>query len=388
MTHRLLIGGKATVPGRAAAPLVRAFAAPARSGALTALAALLALPGIASAQVPVDAFDRDPWPMAKEGPVKVFVLAGQSNMQGHAALRTLEYLIYNEETAAEYQQWKDRDGRWTERRDVWVWTTDGMRSGNLTPGFGANEIKMGPELGFGWVLGERLKEQVLILKTCWGGRSLRRDFLPPGAEMPSEEDLARELEEARKRNPDATMDAVKAPYGKAYRDTIAHVKEVLGGLKRHFPGYDEERGYEIAGLVFFQGWNDLVDGSQRAEGYAKYTARLGQLVEDVRKDLEAPGLPVVIGELGVGGKRGDFQAAQAAVEEIPELRGTVKLARTCEFWEPDVEEMMEKGVWRGPDWPRFYNVGSDRGYHYLGSARIQYRMGRAFAEAMLELLGR
>ncbi len=45
--------------------------------------------------VPESAFNRDPWPAAKQGLVKVFILAGQSNMQGHAALRTLEYLIYN-----------------------------------------------------------------------------------------------------------------------------------------------------------------------------------------------------------------------------------------------------------------------------------------------------
>ncbi len=66
--------------------------------------------GVGSAQVPESAFNKDPWPAAKEGPVKVFVLAGQSNMQGHAALRTLEYLVYNEETAAEYQQWKEAFG--------------------------------------------------------------------------------------------------------------------------------------------------------------------------------------------------------------------------------------------------------------------------------------
>ncbi|MCH8194313.1 MAG: hypothetical protein IIA65_09910 [Planctomycetes bacterium] len=50
--------------------------------------------GLVTAQAPKSAFDRDPWPTAKQGPLKVFILAGQSNMQGHAALRTLEYLIY------------------------------------------------------------------------------------------------------------------------------------------------------------------------------------------------------------------------------------------------------------------------------------------------------
>ncbi|MBN1422885.1 MAG: sialate O-acetylesterase [Planctomycetes bacterium] len=351
------------------------------------LAVLALLAGEALAQVPESAFDNDPWPTAKEGPVKVFVLAGQSNMQGHASLRTLEYLIYNEETAADYQQWKDRDGRWTERRDVWIWTTDGERYGNLKPGFGVNDIKLGPELDFGWVIGERLPEQVLLIKTCWGGRSVRRDFLPPSAKLPPEEILRKELENAKKRSPQATMEEITDRYGKAYRDMIAHVRAVLGNIKKYFPQYDEKRGHEIAGFVWFQGWNDMVDGEQRAEKYALYTDRLATLIEDVRKDLEVPNLPVIIGELGAAA-RGDFQAAQAAVAERPGFKGNVKFVKTREFWEPDVEEMVTKNVYRGPDWVKFYNVGSERGYHYLGSARIYCRMGRAFGEGMVELLGK
>jgi len=341
--------------------------------------------GVASANVPESAFNRDPWPAAKEGPVKVFILAGQSNMQGHAALRTLEYLIYNEETAAEYQQWKDRWGDWYERSDVWIWTMDGQRFGNLKPGFGQSDKKIGPELGFGWVMGEHLDEQVLLIKTCWGGRSVKRDLLPPSADLPPDEVLQKELENAKKKNPDATMDEIKARYGRAYRDMIASVNEVLANLKEHFPKYDEKRGYKLAGFVFFQGWNDMIDGAQREEKFAAYTKRLGQLIKDVRKDLKAPNLPAIIGELGAS-KRGDFQAAQEAVAKLPELKGNAKFVKTREFWEPDVEEMVSKGVWQGPDWVKFYNVGSERGYHYLGSAKIYYKMGKAFAEGMVELL--
>ncbi|MEE8451073.1 MAG: sialate O-acetylesterase [Thermoguttaceae bacterium] len=354
---------------------------------ISALVLLSVFAGVASAEVPESAFNKDPWPAAKEGPVKVFILAGQSNMQGHAALRTLEYLIYNEETAAEYEHWKDRYGFWVERRDVWVTTTDGDRAGNLKPGYGASEKVLGPELGFGQVVGEHFDEQVLLIKTCWGGRSVRRDFLPPSAQMPPIEQLQQELDGAKKRNPDATMEEVKARYGKAYRDMIANVNDVLGNLKERFPDYDEKRGYELAGFVFFQGWNDMVDGTQREEKYATYTVRLGQLIQDVRKDLKTPNLPAIIGELGAGG-RGDFQAAQAAVAELPGLKGNVKFVKTREFWEPDVEEMVDKGVWSSPDWVRFYNVGSERGYHYLGSARIYCKMGKAFAEGMVELLGK
>ena len=106
----------------------------------------------------------------------------------------------------------------------------------------------------------------------------------------------------------------------------------------------------------------------------------------MRKDLDAPKLPVVIGELGVGGKHGPFQQAQAAVAQLPEFKDNVRFAETGQFWEPEVEEMVKQGVWKGPDWVKFYNVGSERGYHYLGSARIFYQMGQAFAQAMIELL--
>ncbi len=337
---------------------------------------------------PESAFEKDPWPVVKDGPVKVFILAGQSNMQGHAALRTLEYLAYHPDTAKDYQHWKDRWGRWRRRNDVWVWTTDGRRAGSLTPGFGENELKIGPELGFGWVVGEHFDEQVLLIKTCWGGRSVRRGFLPPGAERPSDEQLARDLESARKKRPNTTLDDVRESYGRAYREMIGHVRDVLGGLDANVPEYDPQRGHELAGFVFFQGWNDMVDGEQRAEGYASYTKRLGQLIRDVRKDLKAPKLPVVIGELGVGGQRGAFQAAQAAVGKLPDLASTVRVVPTAQFWEPAVEEMVKKGVWKGPDWVRFYNIGSERGYHYLGSARILYRIGEAMGRGMTELIER
>ena len=74
--------------------------------------------------------------------------------------------------------------------------------------------------------------------------------------------------------------------------------------------------------------------------------------------------------------------------KLPELTGTVQFVKTVEFWEPDVEKMVDDGVWKGPDWVKFYNIGSERGYHYLGSARIYTRMGEAFAKGMIELLGK
>ncbi len=338
-------------------------------------------------QVPESAFDRDPWPASEEGPVKVFLLAGQSNMQGHASLRTLEYLIYNEETAEQFQQWKTMEGKWAERSDVWVWTTDGERGGKLRPGYGANEWKLGPELGIGWVLGEHFDHQVALIKTCWGGRSVRRDFLPPNADQPTEEELEMELERLRSRNPDATLDDVREPYGRAYRDMIAHTRAALENPGEYFPQYDPDSGrkLELAGMVWFQGWNDMVDGSQREKGYADYTTRLTRMIESVRSDLGVPDLPVVIGQLGAS-DNAEFHRAQEAVASEPSMAGSVEYVPTRQFMDPELEKMVRENVWQSPDWVRFYNHGSDRGYHYLGSAKIMVAMGEAFGRSMIRLV--
>lgn len=342
-------------------------------------------------QVPESAFTKDPWPEQKNGPVKVFILAGQSNMQGHGSLRSLEWMIYNPETAPLCQQWKDRMGRWVERRDVWIWTTDGRRYGYLRPGFGADEWRIGPELGFGWVVGEALDEQVLLIKTCWGGRSLKQDFLPPGAELPSEEELLAQLKRARSRDPNLTLDDIRKRYGAAYRDMVHCVHEVLNDLKEYFPSYSQNRGYEITGFVWFQGWNDMIDRSQRAEKFASYTERLVKLVQAVSREFNAPEMKVVIGGIGVGGEEAHeaikmLRAAQEAAAKHPELRGRARYVDTSRFWDKELEQLYEQGVWKGPNWPLFYNRGSQPPYHYLGSSPIYYHIGLALGEAMVDLL--
>ena len=94
---------------------------------------------------------------------------------------------------------------------------------------------------------------------------------------------------------------------------------------------------------------------------------------------------MVIGELGAGGAGAhpEFSAAQKAAAEMLDRAVFIE---TAPFWEPDVEKLLDEGVWKGPEWPRFYNVGSEKGYHYLGSGRILYRIGSALGEGTLNLL--
>ena len=57
---------------------------------------------------------------------------------------------------------------------------------------------------------------------------------------------------------------------------------------------------------------------------------------------------------------------------------------TRQFCQPEVNKRDRSGVCKEKDWVSFYNVGSERGYHYLGSAEIYSKIGKAMGVSMLE----
>ena len=77
-------------------------------------------------------------------PVKVFILAGQSNMEGKALASTLEPVIADAETRERFKHLKT-DGQWTVRDDVWVTFLDRSdkspfpKYGPLSVGFGGHK---------------------------------------------------------------------------------------------------------------------------------------------------------------------------------------------------------------------------------------------------------
>ncbi len=318
---------------------------------------------------------------AAEGALKVFILSGQSNMEGHAAANTLPYLGEDPEHGKLLDKVKNKDGSFVVRKDVWICYQTrseervpgaGDGRGDLQPGFGAwrgDKVAMkdcnvgksfGPELAFGIVLGDHFAEQVLLIKIAWGGRSLLKDFRPPSS---------------------------GGDVGPSYTKLLEGVHDTLKNLKTLFPAYDEAKGHELAGFLWFQGWNDMIN----PKAVEEYEANLANLIKDLRKALNAPALPVVIGELGVGGPdaKGNmlaFRKAQRAAAERPEFKATVRFVPTALYWDFEAEKMANEGVWKGPDKAKFYRIASERGYHYLGSGKIMFLMGHAFGEAMVELL--
>jgi alpha-galactosidase len=75
---------------------------------------------------------------------------------------------------------------------------------------------------------------------------------------------------------------------------------------------------------------------------------------------------------------------QAAVADLPEFMHNVKLVATDPFWDHEAHAVYKKG-WKEhlDEWDQ---VGSDFPYHYLGSAKTICQIGRAFGEAMSELI--
>jgi len=184
-----------------------------------------------------------------KGPIKVFILAGQSNMEGQGLIEfsqrraagykkrgmsaeaiakkrnaTLDNLVKNPEKAKTYKHIVDKDGAWIVRKDVNVYYErgrGGLKKGGLTVGFGSRDDVIGPEFQFGHVMGDHYDQPVLLIKTAWGGKSLALNFRPPSAGKPSFEIKARK-------------DGTIPKPGEYYRLMMTQVKDVLSNLKKHF----------------------------------------------------------------------------------------------------------------------------------------------------------
>jgi alpha-galactosidase len=297
---------------------------------------------------------------AADKPLKVFILAGQSNMEGHAEVGTFDYIGKDPLTAPLLKEMRNPDGTPRVCDQVWMsyltgpydGSANGEGLGKLTAGFGARGDqptkdggKIGPEFTFGIHMEKQLDQPILIIKTAWGGRSLNTEFRPPGAGPYQFNET--QLEEMKKGGVDiekAKEEKAKAS-GVFYRMMIEHVKKVLADPKRVCPEYDPKQGYEIAGFVWFQGFNDLVDGQTypdrgQPDRFALYSDLLATFIRDVRKDLNAPKMPFVIGVLGVGGEKDQgtsrFRKAMAAPAAMPEFKGNVAAVETAPFWDEDM----------------------------------------------------
>ncbi|MCU0979122.1 MAG: sialate O-acetylesterase [Pirellulaceae bacterium] len=322
--------------------------------------------------------------------VKVFVLAGQSNMEGKAPNTLLDYQAEDPATKDLFQHLR-QDGKWIVRDDVFIKYLE--RKGPLTVGFGSPG-RTGAELEFGRVMGDHFDEPVLLIKAAWGGHSLVKLFRSPSAGYPADAVLQQELEQAQdrvkksnekqaKNDPLPTLADIKQSYGSSYRNMLAEVQETFANYETMFPSL-KGRKLELAGFVWFQGWNDQYGGAEN-----EYASNMRHFIQDVRKDVNVPKLPFVIAAMGQNGSKPaagamlTIREAQLSMNEVPEFKGNVKAFRTDLLVDKAAEELY-------PTWSKnvelWQKTGGDHAYHYLGSAIWFNRIGKAMGDAMLELL--
>ncbi len=388
-------------------------------------------------------------------PIKVFILAGQSNMEGPANISTFDYIGDDPATAPLLNAMRGADGKPTVSEGVWISYLTGaddnnfVVSGRLTAGYGSMwgmdpskpGDKIGPEFTFGLAMDAAFDEPVLIIKVAWGGRSLHTDFRPPSAgpyQLSSfqAENYPRQEGHGIPTNFDQWKSEKERATGHDYRLMMEHVKKVLADPGQVVPGNMAANGHELAGFVWLQGFNDMVDGHVypahgQPDRYDLYSELLAHFIRDVRHDLNAPEMPFVIGVMGVGGLNDPseemtaFRRAMAAPAALPEFHGNVIAVETATFWaeelgaidakrqkirqmryfldsnhaghanadghmteEQKVEHLkkFEAGLISAAEVDLWNRGASNAGYHYLGCAKTFALMGKHFAEANLAIL--
>ena len=250
--------------------------------------------------------------------IKVFVLAGQSNMEGRA------------DGAKLTSQDKERLGKVQDRIQL-AYNHEPVRPLDVvkaSPGIRRGykrDLIFGPELFFGMALSEAWPdERVLFIKLTQGGTSLYGCWSPDW-----------QAEKA------AVMGEENEP--RLYDDLTAYVEDVLSEY--------EEDEYEICAMLWVQGERD--SGEEPAS--AAYGENLKRLVASVRRDLNCEALPFLL-----------FQVGNERVAE-----GMRRTAREV----PNVTLIPQS---LDPDSPDFYEKMENGHYNYAGMKKLGGRMAEDF----------
>ena len=259
---------------------------------------------------------------AKE-PVRVFLFAGQSNMEGadtdpkdvagYPPFRgVLEPPV---DVRYSYQLGRQH------RSDGWT---------ALTP----VAEDFGPELSFAHEMRKYSDAPIAIIKDAWGGTTLVNDWAPDGGDAGGK---------------------------KLYSRFLTQVHGRLAELK------EKGEDYRIEALMWHQGENDMF----HAEGRHQYEQNLGNFIARLRKDLEVPDLKVFIGEISTKGVWG------------MDNRGNVTLIRNAQHGVVDKDPK----VFFVPTSHHSFKVGNPFGLHYHFGSLGQLEHGVAYARHFLRETG-
>lgn len=315
----------------------------------------------------------------QETPVKVYIMMGQSNMLGLGDVNggtdgTLDFAVNNKGL---YAYLSDGSGGWSQRNDVRQAHVQGSAEGASSlqaSGWlsGSNRNKLGPELGIGHALGNSVDQDVLLLKSVIGNRSLGWDLLPPGSTQYQYNDNGTDYTYAgygdspERWETGTTPTPVNWRAGIQYDGDIARAREVLNNLDTYYPGATE---YEVAGFFWWQGDKDRYNAGHAT----RYEQNMVQMIDQLRVEFDAPNAPFVLATLGqseIGVETGnelDILNAQLAVDgdagNYSRFRDNVKTVYTNPL-----------------------SLGGASNSHYNGNAETYMNIGEAMGQAMVDLI--
>lgn len=283
---------------------------------------------------------------------------------------------------------------------------EGIKStthGPLSVGYGGAPNLIGPEYGLGITLERLVDAPILLVKCSWGNTALSSAWRPwslDGVETPIEKatreafnkeqaELAKK--EGREFTPRPAPAATGGP-GWCWGLAMPQIEKVLADPGKYHPGYDPKVGYEVAGLVWFQGYSDL--------GNPAYGELLAQMIRDFREKVKTPDMPFVCGTLGMTGFKNsafanDVNAGMFAVSKMPEFAGTVGMVNTCPFYPLEFDLLPQVMKSYPPDSPEHkeallmkQRAVSEKGFHYHGSAKFFLLNGDALARSLAGLMAK
>jgi len=337
--------------------------------------------------------------------IKVFILLGQSNMLGMGTVKgaqkdgTLEHAV---KTKNLYQYLVDDNGDWKKVVDPCVRNFFTMGSGNDSGNVTTNELLtvqnsriIGPEIGIGCVVGQWLasescrsleigenggdkeSDDIFLLKSCIGNRSLGWDLLPPGS--PSfeytDERSGKKWEYAGYKESPSRWEAGTDPIpndswyaGKQYDGDISRAKDVLADLPTYIPGTTSTTPYEVAGFFYWQGDKDRYD-----KAYAmRYKHNLIQLIRQLRVEFSSPNAKFVLATLG-----------QTSKDSEDPKQGADRLIFNAQMEVPTLSEFVGNVacVYSKP----FCHGGASNS-HYNHNAETYMDVGLEMGRAMVSLL--
>ncbi len=186
-------------------------------------------------------------------PVKVYILAGQSNAEQHGQINFLK------ENFPEYTQ--EQPNLWHYRPAVKV----------PSPFMGDTYGGYGVELAAGYAVADAVPNDVIFVTSAVGGTTLDARWRPPSA-----------------------VKRLGGEVGDLYLEMIKHTHNLIANLDELYPRY-KGQGFELAGFIWFQGENDCTGRTQ-----GTYRDSLRDLINDTRSDLGVPELPVVLIKINDG----------------------------------------------------------------------------------------